>query len=208
MTILYVLDLFGVVVFAVTGALAAGRKRMDLFGVTVLALATALGGGTVRDLVLGVRPVFWVAAPEYVIVGAAAAVFTFVVARLWELPERMLLVGDAFGLAVFTVIGAGKALAMGASPVICVLMGMMTGTVGGMIRDLLSGEIPLILRREIYATASLTGGVVYVVLAAVWPGAWFNAPAAVAVILALRLAAIRWDLSLPTFWLTGKADGG
>jgi len=208
MTVLYVLDLFGVFVFAVTGALAAGRKRMDLFGVTVLALATALGGGTVRDLVLGVRPVFWVTDPEYVLIGTAAAVFTFVVARLWELPERALLVGDAFGLAVFTVIGAGKALAMDVSPAICVLMGVMTGTVGGMIRDVLSSEIPLILRREIYATASLSGGVVYVVLAGVWPDAWFNAPAAVAVILALRLAAIHWDLSLPTFLPSGKGEDG
>jgi len=204
MTALYVLDLFGTVVFAVTGALAAGRKRMDLFGVTVLALATALGGGTVRDLVLGARRVFWVTDPLYVVVGAAGAVLTFTVARLWRLPERVLLVGDAFGLAVFTVIGAGKALAMDVSPIICVLMGMMTGTVGGMVRDVLSSEIPLILRREIYATASLCGAVVYVVLAALWPGTWFSAVAAVAVVLAIRLAAIRWDLSLPTFLPSGE----
>jgi len=206
MTILYALDLFGVVVFAVTGALAAGRKRMDLFGVTVLALATALGGGTVRDLVLGVRPVFWVADPLYVVVGAAAALLTFTVARLWRLPERVLLVGDAFGLAVFTVIGAGAALARDTSPLICILMGMMTGTVGGMIRDILSGEIPLILRREIYATASLSGAVVYVVLSVVWPGAWFAAVAGVAVVLAMRLAAIHWDLGLPTFLPTGEGE--
>jgi len=206
MTILYALDLFGVVVFAVTGALAAGRKRMDLFGVTVLALATALGGGTVRDLVLGARPVFWVADPLYVVVGASAALLTFTVARLWRLPPRLLLVGDAFGLAVFTVIGAGKALAMDTSPLICVLMGVMTGTVGGMTRDILSGEIPLILRREIYATASLSGAVVYIVLSVVWPGAWFAAAAGVAVVLAMRLAAIRFGLSLPTFLPTGEGE--
>jgi uncharacterized membrane protein YeiH len=206
MTVLYVLDLFGVVVFAVTGALAAGRKRMDVFGMTVLALATALGGGTVRDLVLGARPVFWVDDPLYVVVGTAAALLTFTVARLWRLPSRVLLVGDAFGLAVFTVIGAGKALAMDISPLICVLMGVMTGTVGGMIRDILSGEIPLILRREIYATASLSGGVVYVVLSLLWPGTWYTAAAGVAVVLAMRLAAIRWDLSLPTFFPTGEGD--
>lgn len=208
MTVMDVLDLFGTVVFAVTGALAAGRKRMDLFGVMVLALATALGGGTVRDLVLGARRVFWVDDPLYVVVGAAGAVLTFTVARLWRLPGRVLLVGDAFGLAVFTVIGAGKALAMNVSPIICVLMGMMTGTVGGMIRDVLSSEIPLILRREIYATASLCGAVVYVVLAALWPGTWFSAVAAVAVVLAIRLAAIRWDLSLPTFLPSGDAKKG
>jgi len=208
MTVLYILDLFGVVVFAVTGALAAGRKRMDLFGVTVLALATALGGGTARDLVLGTGSVFWVADPLYVVVGAAAAVLTFIVARLWRLPERVLLVGDAFGLAVFTVIGADKALGLDVSPAIAVLMGMMTGTVGGMIRDVLSGEIPLILRREVYATASLCGAVVFVVLASVFPGAWANAAAAVAVVLAIRLAAIRFRLSLPTFLPSGEGGEG
>ena len=206
MTVLYVLDLFGVVVFAVTGALAAGRKRMDVFGMTVLALATALGGGTARDLVLGVRPVFWVDDPVYVVVGAAAALLTFTVARLRRLPPRLLLVGDAFGLAVFTVIGAGKALAMDVSPLICVLMGVMTGTVGGMIRDILSSEIPLVLRREIYATASLSGGVVYVVLALLVPETWIAVAAGVAVVLAMRLAAIHWDLSLPTFLPTGEGD--
>jgi len=206
MSVLYVLDLFGVVVFAVTGALAAGRKRMDVFGMTVLALATALGGGTARDLVLGAQPVFWVADPLYVAVGASAALLTFTVARLWRLPPRLLLVGDAFGLAVFTVIGAGKALAMDVSPLICILMGVMTGTVGGMIRDILSGEIPLILRREIYATASLSGAVVYVVLAVFVPHTWIAAAAGVAVVLAMRLAAIRWDLSLPTFLPTGEGE--
>jgi uncharacterized membrane protein YeiH len=142
-----------------------------------------------------------------VVVGAAAAVFTFVVARLWHLPQRLLLVGDAFGLAVFTVIGAGKALAMDASPVIAVLMGMMTGTVGGMIRDVLSSEIPLILRREIYATASLCGAVVFVVLASVWPDVWWDAVAGVAVTLAIRLAAIHYRLGLPTFLPTGEGGG-
>jgi len=207
MTVLYALDLFGVVVFAVTGALAAGRKRMDLFGVVVLALATALGGGTVRDLVLGLRPVFWVADPLYVVVGTGAAVATFVVARLRPLGGRLLLVADAFGLAVFTVIGAGRAASAGTSAVIAVLMGVATAVAGGMIRDLLAGEVPLVLRREIYATASLAGAVVFVAMDRAWPGAWFDAAAGVGATLAIRLAAIRYGLSLPTFLPSGEADG-
>jgi uncharacterized membrane protein YeiH len=199
MTTIYALDLFGVIVFAVTGSLAAGKKQLDLFGVVVLALATALGGGTIRDVTLGALPVFWVCDPTYVIVAAATALATFVIVRCWELPGGVLLVADAFGLAIFTVIGAGKALSLGVSPVIAVLMGMMTGVAGGMIRDVLSGEIPLILRREVYATASLCGAVVLAALSWVFPGAAANTVVAVVVILAIRLAALKWGLSLPRF---------
>ena len=206
MTTLYALDLFGVVVFAITGSLAAGKKRLDLFGVVVLALATALGGGTIRDVTLGALPVFWVSDPTYVIVAAATALATFVIVRCWKLPGGVLLVADAFGLAIFTVIGARKALEADVSPVIAVLMGMMTGVAGGMIRDVLSGEIPMILRREIYATASLCGAIVFATLSWGFPGAAANTVIAVAVILAIRLAALKWGLSLPTFSPRESAD--
>ena len=207
MTTIYALDLFGVVVFAITGSLAAGKKRLDLFGVVVLALATALGGGTIRDVTLGALPVFWVSDPTYVIVAAATALATFVIVRCWRLPGGALLVADAFGLAIFTVIGARKALEADVSPVIAVLMGMMTGVAGGMIRDVLSGDIPLILRREIYATASLCGAIVFAALSWGFPGAAANAVVAVVAILAIRLAALKWGLSLPTFSPRESADG-
>jgi len=207
MTTLYALDLFGVVVFAITGSLAAGKKRLDLFGVVVLALATALGGGTIRDVTLGTLPVFWVSDPAYVIVATVTALATFVIVRCWKLPGGVLLVADAFGLAIFTVIGAEKALSLGVSPVIAVLMGMMTGVAGGMIRDVLSGEIPLILRREIYATASLCGAIVFAALSWGFPGAAANTVIAVVAILAIRLAALKWGLSLPRFAPSGSADG-
>jgi len=196
---IYVLDLFGVLVFAVAGSLAAGRKQMDLFGVVVVALVTALGGGTLRDVTLGLSPVFWVSDPMYVLVAAAAAIGTFALARSFRLPRRLMLVADAFGLAIFTVIGVRKALGVGVHPGIAVVMGVMTGVAGGMIRDVLSGEIPLILRREIYATASLCGAGVFVGLAHWFPHTPLNAVVAVAVILAARLAAIHWRLSLPVF---------
>ncbi len=207
MTTIYLLDLFGVVVFAVTGSLAAGKKQLDLFGVVVLALATALGGGTLRDVTLAI-PVFWVSDPTYVIAATVTALATFVVAHSFRLPRKALLVADAFGLAVFTVIGARKALEADVSPVIAVLMGMMTGVAGGMIRDVLSGEIPLILRREIYATASLCGAIVFAALSWGFPGAAANTVIAVVVILAIRLAALKWGLSLPTFSPRESADRG
>jgi uncharacterized membrane protein YeiH len=196
---IHLLDLFGVAVFAVTGALAAGQKRMDLFGVVVLGLATALGGGTLRDVILGAYPVFWISDPTYIFVGAAVAVLTFATARFVRPPAKALKFADAFGLAVFTVIGTEKAILLGVPGSIAVIMGVMTGVAGGIIRDLLSGEIPLVLKAEIYATASLCGAVTLAVLKKHFPGVPLPAPTAIAVVLALRLAAIHWKLSLPVF---------
>jgi uncharacterized membrane protein YeiH len=198
-TLLYAMDLFGVAVFAITGSLAAGKKRMDLFGVVVLATVTALGGGTLRDLVLGAGPVFWVAAPIYLLVAVATAIVTFFLVRFCGLPLKLLSVADAFGLAVFTVLGTQKALDMGISTGIAVVMGVMTGVFGGMIRDVLSGEIPLILRREIYATASLCGAITFCVVSVALQNQGIAALASVAVTLGLRLSAIKWKMSLPLF---------
>lgn len=196
---LFFLDLFGVAVFAVTGSLAAGRKKLDLFGVVVLALVTALGGGTIRDMVLGIRPVFWIARPVYVIVALGASVLIFILVCFKKPPKELLLVLDAFGLAVFTAIGAQKALDLGSSYVIVIMMGMTTGVVGGMMRDILSGKVPLILRREIYATASLCGAVIFVILSVFWPNSVLNVTISIITTLVVRLVAIKWNLSLPIF---------
>lgn len=206
-----ILDFFGVAVFAVTGALVAGRKRMDVFGVVVVALVTALGGGTVRDLILG-KPVFWVAETNYLIVGTAAGLITFFTAPLVKPPVIVLLVADALGLAVFTVIGAQRALAANCPHAVALVMGVMTGVMGGMLRDVLCAEIPLILRREIYATASLAGGIVFLILSHYRPDRGMNVIIAIATVLVVRLAAIGWNLSLPVFGeskeKTGQDDGG
>lgn len=196
---LYFLDLFGVAVCAVTGALAAGKKKMDLFGVVVLALATALGGGTLRDVILGAHPVFWISNPTYIFVGTAAAVLIFIMARFVRPPSKALTFADAFGLAIFTVIGTEKAISLGVPGSIAVIMGVMTGVAGGIIRDMLSGEIPLVLKAEIYATASLCGAIIFAVITEHFPAVQMPAPVAVTVILVLRLAAIHWNLSLPVF---------
>lgn len=196
---IHFLDLFGVAVFAITGSLAAGEKKMDLFGVVVLALATALGGGTLRDLILGAYPVFWISDPSYIFVGTAVAISIFVLARFLRPPAKALKFADAFGLAIFTVIGTDKAISLGVPGSISVIMGVMTGVAGGIIRDMLSGEIPLVLKAEIYATASLCGAIIFVVLTTHFPSMPLPAPAAITAVLALRLAAIHWNLSLPVF---------
>lgn len=194
---LYVMDLVGVFAFAVSGALRAGREGMDIFGVLVVAAVTAIGGGTVRDVLLD-DPVYWLTDVTYLYVILAAAVSTLVYARLRRPPARALLVADAFGLAVFAVLGVRAGLEAGTSPLVAVLMGAITGVVGGAVRDVLCRETPMILRREIYATAAIAGATTYVALSAwVGPGA-VTLTASIAVTLLLRLAAVRYDLNLPT----------
>ena len=142
-TIIYFLDLLGTVVFAVTGLLAARRKQLDLFGAIVIAMVTAIGGGTLRDLIIDV-PVFWTQQDIYIYVVVISALALFFLARYKRLPVKLLLFLDALGLAVFTVIGTQKAMALGFSDPIAIMTGIMTGVVGGIIRDVLVGEIPLV----------------------------------------------------------------
>jgi uncharacterized membrane protein YeiH len=191
----------GVAVAAITGVLAARGKRVDLFGVLVLALVTALGGGTIRDLALGVRPVFWVSNASYVITATATAIVTFFVARTREVPGNALLLADAFALSFFTMLGAEKALAFDVAPHIAVAMGVITGVAGGMCRDVLTGEIPMVFRREVhlYATAAAIGAGCFVLMQAWHPARASALIAGTAITLALRLAGIRWRLGLPEF---------
>ena len=197
--ILYVLDLFGTAVFAVSGALAAGRRRMDLFGALVIAAVTAIGGGTVRDLILDRHPVFWIRDLRYLAVIAGAGGLTFAYTSVFRPPRQSLEVADAFGLAVFSVVGARVALDVGTPPVIVVIMSATTATVGGMVRDILCGETPLILREEIYATAALVGGALYLCLRALALSEAVVAGITIATVAVLRLAALRWELHLPSF---------
>ena len=195
------LEHFGVAVGAITGALAGRGKRVDLFGVLVLAIVTAFGGGTIRDLVLGERPVFWVRDGSFVFTAVAAGLVTFLIARIRDLPMNVLLIADALALAFFTVLGAEKALAIHVAPQIAVVMGVITGVAGGMCRDVLMSEIPLVFRREIhlYATASAIGAGFFVTMRHWLPDRTVALVAGTLATLALRLAGIRWRLGLPEF---------
>ncbi len=159
----YVIDLLGVAVFAISGVLAAGRKGLDLFGVAVVAIVTAIGGGTLRDLLLDRHPIFWIADPTYLWVIAGAIALTLAYVRFWLASRRALLIADAFGLAFFTVSGVQITLLTGHPALIALVMGTITGVAGGVLRDILTGEIPLILRPgRLYATAAIAGAAVYV----------------------------------------------
>lgn len=203
--LLYWLDLFGVVVFALSGALMAGRYKLDPFGVVVLASVTAVGGGTIRDVILGAYPVFWVANPVYLWLILITAILTIlIVRRPKRIPKRFLLIADAFGLALFAVLGTAKALSLGAPMPVAIVMGTLTGVAGGMIRDVLCNVIPMILRQEIYATAAMLGSCLYVALAHFGFGQNSSLILAISGALALRLAAIYWQVSLPAFHISEK----
>ena len=203
--IFYLSDLFGVAVFAITGALMAGRKSMDLFGVLVIAIITALGGGTLRDLILDNHPVSWIRNDTYILVASIAAVGTVLWVRLTRpIHERGLLIADAFGLAVFTVIGTEVALQHNVPYSTALIMGVMTGVAGGVMRDVICNEIPLIFQKEIYATACLFGSLVFIGLRELQTPHWLDTGIAMLTVLLTRLAAIRWHLSLPRFHLLDR----
>lgn len=205
-SILYLLDLIGVLVFAVSGALVAGRKSMDLLGVVIIAVVTAIGGGTIRDVLLDRSPIFWIENTTYLLVIIAAAAFTTVYTRYQKPPLKALLIADALGLALFTLSGAQIAQEAGLPWISVVLMGAITGAAGGVIRDVLCAEIPLILRRDIYATAALAGGGLYVLLHQALSVADLTATlAGMTTVVALRFSAILWGWRLPVFRLRDNA---
>lgn len=190
------IDLLGVALFAISGALAGGRRGLDLLGVTVIAMVTSIGGGTIRDLLLDRHPIFWIADPSYLWAVLVGTLLSVVYTRVWVATRRALLVADAFGLAFFAISGAQIALQGGKSGLIALLMGTITGTAGGVLRDLMTAEVPLILRPgRLYATAAIAGIGVFLLLrgpapeVAPWAGMLVTA--------ALRLLAMRYELTLP-----------
>jgi uncharacterized membrane protein YeiH len=199
MTLVRILDLAGIGVFAVSGALAAGRKRLDLLGVFVLASVTAIGGGTIRDLLLD-RPPVWLSDATYLIVVSVAVAITFAYVRWRRPPLASLLVADALGLALFSVAGAQIAENAGVPPAAVVVLGTVTGVGGGVIRDVLSAEIPFVLRRgNLYASTVIVGVTAYLALESIGVARQTASLTGMALIAAVRFAAIRWELALPVF---------
>ena len=199
---LQLVDLFGVAVFAVSGALAAGRKQLDLLGVVVIAIVASIGGGTLRDLLID-RPVFWLSDPSYLYVIISAGLATVWLSRYTRFPEKSLQVADALGLAFFSISGARIAESAGMPGVTVVVMGTITGVFGGVIRDVLCAEIPMILRKgNIYATAAIAGTSIYLLIDPLLPRPW---PSVVGMltIAGLRLSAVAWNLSLPEIHIRG-----
>jgi uncharacterized membrane protein YeiH len=187
-----------VAVSAASGVLEAGRKRFDLFGMIIVGLAAAIGGGSIRDVLLD-RPVFWVQDQTYLVVAIVAAFITFFLARRVPLPPQLFLVPDALGLALYTVVGTKVALVMGAPWLVASFMGVITGVMGGILRDVLCNEEPVVFQGTLYATLAWGGalsliGLYALPIATPWPEL-----AAGALIFAGRLIAMRWEIGLPKF---------
>jgi uncharacterized membrane protein YeiH len=197
---IYILDMIGVIVCAISGVLVATRLRMDPFGIAVLAGVTGIGGGTLRDMMMGATPVFWIIDNTYIyVILVTVAISMCWLHRIHRFPTYLLPLLDAFGLAIFTIIGAQKALALGFTGPVAIAMGCITGVAGGMVRDLLSGQIPFVLQKEIYASASILGATLYVICNYFGFGSIIAMVIALLGTLSLRLSAIYWHLSLPVF---------
>jgi uncharacterized membrane protein YeiH len=206
-TIAQFLDWFGICVFALSGALVASRKQMDIVGFSLLGCVAGIGGGTIRDVMLGTLPVFWVQKPAYLVTCIVVAGAVFFVAHLAHSRIRFLLWCDAIGLALFSVTGTQIALESGAGNTIAIAMGVATATFGGVIRDILGGEIPVILRREIYVTAALLGASGFVFAKYIGASPNMALIAGFLAALVLRSAAIMFDLSLPVFARSSEDNG-
>lgn len=193
------LNIFGLFVFAISGALTALRNDMDFFGVAMIAIVTGVGGGTVRDVLLGSFPVWWIKDTSAVYVCLGGAVAATLAQPLLALRQNALVWADALGLSAFAILGAQSAMSVNAPAIIAIFMGAVTATFGGVMRDVLLNEPPLILKQDIYATAALIGAAVYVGLVAAGTDADVAAPVAAAAAFAIRAAAIRFNIPSPKF---------
>ncbi len=190
-------------VFSITGVLAAGRHNMDIFGIVVIGLVTAIGGGTVRDLILNTE-VFWVRDFSYVWIAILAAIIAFFLEGFFRNTYSMLLYLDAFGVAMFAIQAINKTIDLGLSFPVAVVMGLITGIIGGVLRDMLTNQPNLLMKKELYATPILFGGILYVILIQSFPAFPLNGFIGITLIFGLRVAAIFWGLTVPN-WLLFKS---
>lgn len=195
-TLTTLIDLLGTFVFAVSGIQLASRKRLDWFGAYIIGLATAIGGGTTRDLLLRVTP-FWMEDGKYFLATGAALLATLLWKNRFTHWGKTLFLFDSIGLGLFTVVGISKGLAAGLSPWVCIVMGTITGSVGGVVRDILLNEVPLLLRKDVYALACVAGGLVYFACYYFHLSAGLRELIAASTVITVRILAIKFHMHLP-----------
>ena len=195
-----VIDILGTIAFAISGVLVALDKRMDAFGVLIIAFVTSVGGGTLRDIMIGVTPVSWMTNMTYVYVIVASAVFAVVLRKKIGYLRRSLFLFDTIGIGLYTVVGIEAGLGAGLHPIICIALGTMTASFGGVLRDILCNEIPVIFRKEIYATACILGGLAYFLLRKFVADTNFIFVIAGLIVIIVRLLAVKLKISLPSLY--------
>lgn len=199
MSFFSVFDILGTLAFAISGALSAIERRLDPFGILIIAFVTALGGGTLRDVLIGNTPVNWMKNPITILYVFIAVVTAIITRNKIDYLKKSLFLFDTIGLGIFTIVGIEIGIVANLSPAVSVILGMLTGCFGGVIRDMLCGEIPVLFKKEIYATASLIGGVCFVMLQqTVLPSAFVYSITTV-VIIVIRILAVLYKITLPTF---------
>ena len=195
-----VLDILGTIAFAISGVLVALNKRMDPFGVLIIAFVTAVGGGSLRDVLIGIQPVSWMTNMTYVYVIFGATVFAIIFKSKLNYLRKSLFLFDTIGIGLYTVVGIEKGIIAGLHPIICIALGTMTACFGGVIRDILCNEIPVIFRKEIYATACILGGLTYFLLREFMADTNFVFVIAGVIVIATRLLAVKFKISLPSLY--------
>lgn len=199
--LLYLLDMVGVIACAIAGTLLAQHKGFDISGCILVSMVNAIGGGTLRDMVLDRHPIFWMTDLNYVIIITVTSIILQMFFHLYHKIDNALKLFDAIGLAAFSVIGFKVALTQDVSPVIAIMMGVWTAIIGGMLRDIICNEIPLVLQREIYITASIAGSVTYLILQHFGVNAGINEFIMLIIIFAVRMLALKFDWHLPSIRL-------
>lgn len=204
MSLFLVLDIMGTVAFAISGALSAMHRKLDPFGIVIIAFVTALGGGTLRDVLIGNTPVNWMQHPItifYVFLAVCVAILT---RNKIHYLKKSLFLFDTIGLGIFTIIGIELGIRNNLSPVISIILGVLTGCFGGVIRDILCNEIPVLFRKEIYAIASLIGAICFVLLQELKLAQNFIYIATILLIIAIRIWALLYKITLPKFEFNAK----
>ncbi|MCU4176199.1 trimeric intracellular cation channel family protein [Carboxylicivirga sp. N1Y90] len=206
MDLMLLFDYIGTMVFAISGTLTAAQKKLDIFGAIFIGFVTAIGGGTVRDMMLGNTPVSWIQSTDYFFVILFGIIITVIFKKAVLKWRNTLFLFDTIGIGVFTVLGLEKALSFGIDAPIAVIMGLSSAVVGGIIRDTLCNEVPLIFHREIYATACIAGAIVYLILAHLGVAPEIYNWVTVATIICIRIIVVRFKLTMPTLSLTDKIN--
>jgi uncharacterized membrane protein YeiH len=195
-----VIDILGTIAFAISGVLVAMEKRLDLFGVVIIAFVTSIGGGTLRDLLIGNTPVVWMRDSTYVITILTTVVLAILFVKQLKYFRKSLFLFDTIGLGLFTMIGIEKGIEFGLLPIMCIALGTITASFGGVIRDILCNEIPVIFRKEIYATPCILGGLSYFLLKQLPIVDAYAYVGGILVVISLRILAVKFNIRLPNIY--------